>query len=189
MPWLKHLRVPTSAAQPTSGKRSMASSWNSPGGPAGNYVDFFDPRTYYTGQTWERSQKYRINFNGIGPYEFCPVARRDNALEQEGEAILRSLRKWATASENQFLMDRVMAWAYLSETRDSFAIENEVSTSEKENAFLQAMTHLRDRVPLTEGYYLVGLKNIVIGSPLRAEAGLRGCWRITVCTRREHCRM
>lgn len=142
-------------------------------GPAGNYVDFFDPRVYYTGQTWERSQKYRINFNGIGPYEFCPVVRRDKALEQEGEAILRSLREWATAPENEFLMDRVMAWAYLSETRDSFAIENEVPTPEKENAFLQAMAHLRDRVPVTEDY-LVGLQNTVISSPLRAEAGFRG---------------
>lgn len=142
-------------------------------GLAGNYVDFFDPKIYYTGQTWERSQRYRVNFNGIGPYEFCPVVRRNRALEDQGEAILRSLREWATAPENEFFMDRVMAWAYLSETRDSFAIENEVPTPEKENAFLQAMAHLRDRVPLTKEY-LVGLQNAVISSPLRAEGGFRG---------------
>lgn len=142
-------------------------------GPAGNYVDFFDPKAYFTGQTWERSQKYRINFNGIGPYEFCPVVRRDDELAQEGESVLRSLREWATAPENESLMDRVMAWAYLSETRDSYAIENEVPSPEKEEAFLQAMAHLRDRAPLTEGY-LVGLQNAVISSPLRAERGFRG---------------
>lgn len=142
-------------------------------GPAGNYVDFFDTKAYFTGQVWERSQKYRINFNGIGPYEFCPVVRRDDELEQEGESILRSLREWATAPENEQLMDRVMAWAYLSETRDSYAIENEVPSPEKEDAFLQAMAHLRDRAPLTEGY-LVGLQNAVISSPLRAERGFRG---------------
>ncbi|MDR2625596.1 MAG: Fic family protein [Zoogloeaceae bacterium] len=142
-------------------------------GQMGNYVDFFDPGTYYTGQTWERNQKYRINFNGIGPCEFCPVVRREPALEQEGDAILRSLHEWAAAPENEFLMDRVMAWAYLSETRDSFAIENEMPTPEKESAFLQAMAHLRDRTPLTEEY-LVGLQNAVISSPLRAEAGFRG---------------
>lgn len=142
-------------------------------GPAGNYVDFFDSKVYFTGQVWERSQKYRINFNGIGPYEFCPVVRRDDELEQEGESILRSLREWATAPENEPLVDRVMDWAYLSETRDSYAIENEVPSPEKEAAFLQAMAHLRDRAPLTEGY-LVGLQNAVISSPLRAERGLRG---------------
>src|SRR6218665_233876 len=142
-------------------------------GPAGNYVDFFDSKVYFTGQVWERSQKYRINFNGIGPYEFCPVVRRDDELEQEGESILRSLREWATARENEPLVDRVMDWAYLSETRDSYAIENEVPSPEKEKAFLQAMAHLRDRAPLTEGY-LVGLQNAVISSPLRAERGLRG---------------
>lgn len=139
----------------------------------GNYVDFFPPKTYYTGQTWERHPRYRINFNGIGPYEFCPVVRRDPALEQEGEAILRALRAWATAPENQLLMDRVMAWAYLSETRNSFAIENEVPTPDKESAFLRAMEHLREHEPVTEGY-LVGLQNAVISSPLRAEAGFRG---------------
>lgn len=142
-------------------------------GPAGNYVDFFDPRSYYTGQTWERNQKYRINFNGIGPYEFCPVVRRDEALEQEGGAVLRALHEWATAPENELLMDRVMAWAYLSETRDSFAIENEVPSPDKEKAFLQAMAHLRDREPITEAY-LVGLQNAVISSPMRAEGGFRG---------------
>ncbi|MCW8207354.1 Fic family protein [Verminephrobacter aporrectodeae subsp. tuberculatae] len=142
-------------------------------GPAGNYVDFFDPKAYYTGQVWERSQKYRISFNGIGPYEFCPVVRRDDTLEREGEAILRTLREWAQAPENEPLMDRVMAWAYLSETRDSFAIENEVPSPDKERAFVAAMEHLRDRAPLTEDY-LVGLQNAVISSPRSAESGFRG---------------
>lgn len=141
-------------------------------GPTGNYVDFFDSKAYYTGQIWERNQKYRINFNGIGPYEFCPVVRRNDALEQEGESVLRSLREWAAAPENAVLMDRVMAWAYLSETRDSFAIENEVPSPDKERAFVQAMEHLQERVPLTEDY-LVGLQNAVISTSRSAEGGFR----------------
>lgn len=144
------------------------------GATTGNYVNFFDPKSYYTGQTWERHEKYRINFNGIGPYEFCPVVRRDPSLEAESSAILDELRSWATAPENAAFLDRVMAWAYLSETRDSFAIEDEVPGPDKENAFVQAMAQLGDHTPLTEEY-LVSLQNTVINSrsPLQAEGGFR----------------
>lgn len=146
-----------------------------PGDPnnmGGNYVDVFDSQIYYTGQIWERSQRYRINFNGIGPYEYCPVVLRDAALEAEGNEILERLRAWATDPRNANILDRVMGWAYLSETRDSFAIENEIPSTDKEKAFLQAMEQLRDRTPLSEEY-LVQLQNMAISSPLAHEAQFR----------------
>lgn len=138
----------------------------------GNYLDIFDPNEYYTGQAWERSQKWRVVFNGIGPYEFCPVVKRDAVLEQAGNEILGRLNEWAGDSRNSELLDRVMSWAYLSETRDSFAIENEVPSPDKEQAFLQAMAHLRDKTPLSEEY-LVQLQNTVISNPIKAEAQFR----------------
>jgi hypothetical protein len=144
--------------------------WDTTGG---NYVDLFDRDTYYTGPTWERSPRYRVNFNGIGPYSFCPVVQRDAALEQRGREVLERLRAWATNPDNVGILDRVMNWAYLSETRDSYAIENEAPTPDKERAFLQAMEHLRDRTPLTEDY-LVGLQNVVITSDLKLEQAFRG---------------
>ncbi|MCI1192603.1 Fic family protein [Calidifontimicrobium sp. SYSU G02091] len=143
--------------------------WDTTGG---NYLDIFDRGTYYTGPLWERSPKYRVNFNGIGPYEFCPVVMRDVALEQRGRDVLERLRAWATDPANAGIVDRVMNWAYLSETRDSYAIENESPTPDKERAFLQAMEHLRDRTPLTEGY-LVGLQNVVITNDLKLEHAFR----------------
>lgn len=138
----------------------------------GNYLEIFDPGEYYTGQIWERSQKYRVVFNGIGPYEFCPVVKRDVALERAGAEILGRLNEWANAPKNAGLMDRVMTWAYLSETRESYAIENEVPSPDKEQAFLQAMTHLRDKTPLSEEY-LVQLQNAVISIPIKAELKFR----------------
>ena len=138
----------------------------------GNYLEIFDSTAYYTGQIWERSQKYRVVFNGIGPYEFCPVVKRDAGLEQAGSDILGRLNTWASDPNNAELLDRVMDWAYLSETRDSFAIENEVPSPDKEQAFLQAMAHLRDKTPLSEEY-LVQLQNTVISNPIRAEAQFR----------------
>ena len=53
--------------------RELPLPWDSTGG---NYVDIFDTETYYVGPVWERSQRLRVNFNGIGPIEFCPVVRR-----------------------------------------------------------------------------------------------------------------
>ena len=138
----------------------------------GNYLYIFDPTVYYTGQDWERSQKYRVVFNGIGPYEYCPIVKRDQGLEAAGSDILTRLNEWAKDPQNAELLDRVMSWAYLSETRDSFAIENEVPTPDKEQAFLQAMAHLQDRTPLSEEY-LVQLQNMVISHPLKAEFQFR----------------
>lgn len=111
-------------------------------------------------------------FNGIGPYEYCPVVKRDADLEKAGAETLGRLKEWACDPNNAELLDRVMSWAYLSETRDSYAIENEVPSHDKEQAFLQAMTHLRDKPPLSEEY-LVQLQNMVISNPTNAEVQFR----------------
>jgi Fic/DOC family len=149
--------------------QTLPLAWDTTGG---NYVDFFGPDKYYTGPLWERSQRYRVNFNGIGPYEFCPVVERDAALEQRGQDVLDRLRAWVANPANAQLVDRVMNWAYLSETRDTYAIENEAPSPDKERAFLRAMEHLRDRTPLSEAY-LVGLQNVVITNDLKLEHGFR----------------
>jgi len=171
------------AAQRTGGYlRKAAYLWEKANGQAlplpwdttgGNYLDLFDRGDYYTGPRWERNPRYRINFNGIGPYEFCPVVRRDAALQQRGQDVLDRLRAWATSPANTEILDRVMNWAYLSETRDSYAIENEAPSPDKERAFLNAMHHLRDRRALTEDY-LVELQNVVITNDLKLEREFRG---------------
>lgn len=138
----------------------------------GNYLEVFDPAEYYTGQIWERSQKYRVVFNGIGPYEYCPVVKRDARLEKLGVETFGRLHEWASDPNNAELLDRVMSWAYLSETRGSYAIENEVPSPDKEQAFLQALTHLRDKTPLSEEY-LIQLQNMVVSNPMQAEVQFR----------------
>lgn len=143
--------------------------WESTGG---NYIDFFEPGSYYTGPQWERSRKYRVNFNGIGPYEFCPVVARNAALEQRGTAVLERLQNWVSDPQNMGALDRVMNWAYLSETRDSYAIENETPAPDKERAFMQAMEQLRDGRPLSEDY-LVDLQNLVITTAIKQEHAFR----------------
>jgi Fic/DOC family len=149
--------------------RALPLPWPSTGG---NYVDLFDPAEYLVGPVWERSQRLRVNFNGIGPFEYCPVVRRDEALAARGQQVLDQLHDWAADARNLATLDRVMSWAYLSETRDSFAIENETPSPDKERSFLQALAQLRESRPLTEDY-LVELQNTVISHPLRGESEFR----------------
>lgn len=139
----------------------------------GNYVDMFDTQAHYTGQVWEKSTRLRVNFNGLGPYNYCPVVLRNVELERRGKNVLEQLKVWATNPDNADLVDRVMDWAYLSETRDSYAIENEQASPDKARAFMTAMAHLADRSPLTEPY-LVALQQAVISRPELAEYEFRG---------------
>jgi len=139
----------------------------------GNYVDMFDPQEHYTGQVWEKSSRLRVNFNGLGPYHYCPVVLRDERLERRGERVLSELKVWASDPGNADLVDRVMSWAYLSETRDSYAIENEEASPDKARAFMAAMQHLADRSPLTEDY-IAALQQAVISRPELAEFEFRG---------------
>lgn len=86
--------------------------WESTGG---NYVDLFDAQTCCVGPVWERSQRLRVNFNDIGPIEFCPVVRRDEALAARGQQVLDRLRAWAGDANNQATLDRVLSWACLAD--------------------------------------------------------------------------
>lgn len=143
--------------------------WASTGG---NYVDMFDPREHYTGHVWEKSTRLRVNFNGLGPYHYCPVVLRDDRLELRGDRVLRELKVWANDPGNADLVDRIMNWAYLSETRDSYAIENEEASPDKTRAFMAAMQHLADRSPLTEDY-IAALQQAVVSRPELAEFQFR----------------
>ena len=139
----------------------------------GNYVDMFDEAEHYTGQVWEKNSRLRVNFNGLGPYAYCPVVLRDADLELQGSQILEELKVWATDPDNAEFLDRVVSWAYLSETRDSYAIENETASPDKQRAFLGAMTHLSDREPLSVDY-LIKLQQTVVSRKEAGEYDLRG---------------
>ncbi|WP_398495979.1 Fic family protein [Variovorax sp.] len=149
--------------------RELPLPWSTTGG---NYLDMFDPREHYTGPVWEKSTRLRVNFNGLGPYHYCPVMLRDAELERRGAKVLERLERWVTDPGNVDLVDRVMDWAYLSETRDSYAIENEDASPDKARAFMAAMQHLADRRPLTESY-IAALQQAVISRPELSEHAFR----------------
>ncbi len=61
------------------------------------------------------------------------------------------------------MMDRAIQWAYLHETRDSFAIEKEQPSEEKSRRFVQLLRQAHEGRLLTEDY-LVELQNSTVSN-------------------------
>lgn len=131
---------------------------------AGPYVPVFDPAYFLTG-TKQRSTRWRVDFNGLGPTpEFCPVVRRNPAIKSllaagildQVQAFLRSVPK--------SILDRAVQWAYLSETDSSYGIERETAPADKRQAFAALLSHAHEAEPLTEDY-LVSLQNAAVTNP------------------------
>ncbi len=62
------------------------------------------------------------------------------------------------------MMDRAINWAYLHETRDSFAIEKEEPSEEKSRRFVRLLRQAHERTELSEDY-LVELQNSTVSNP------------------------
>jgi hypothetical protein len=138
---------------------------------AGAVVDLFDPDRYVTGPS-TRNARWRVNFNGLGTPGYCATVERTPAIQAWlGENLLGRANAFLEALGGGVL-DRTLAWAYLHETRDSFAIEHETPSEEKANAFVQLLRQAHDRRPLSEEY-LAELQSATISNPIDKAFGFR----------------
>lgn len=136
------------------------------------YVTVFDPGLYVTGAS-RRSTTWRVDFNGLGDIDFCPVVRHTPGIRQLlAEDLLKQVREFAEKTGHAML-DRALSWAYLSETEGSFAIEGEIPTQSKAAAFANLLKQAGDSRRLTEEY-LVDLQNATVTNPLDKAAAFRG---------------
>ena len=141
--------------------------------PQGNYVGLYDPASYFTSDTPIRDSKWRVDFNGLGVRDYTPVVRRTAELAKLLERDLFSeVKEFTEDARKQGLLDRILAWAYLDETKSSFEIEHEEPPADKAEAFAALLKNAHDRRPITE-QYLVELQNLAITNPLGREAGYR----------------
>lgn len=130
----------------------------------GPYAPVFNINKYLVGTT-VRDQKWRVDFNGLGPLAlFCPTVERT-------ASIVDLLEKDTLARAHEFaigldadLLDRTLSWAYLSETESSFAIEREHPTATKAQAFVSLLKHATNSKAIDEEY-LVALQNLAVGLP------------------------
>ncbi|MEK6789146.1 MAG: Fic family protein [Pseudomonadota bacterium] len=137
----------------------------------GRVEPLFDPARYVTGEP-QRVQRWRIDFNGLGNLNWCATVERTekiSALLNEN-ILLRAQEFMATLPEA--MIDRAIQWAYLHETRSSFAIEKETPSPDKAERFMQLLKQAQDGRPLSEDYF-VGLQNNIISNVLDHAAAFR----------------
>lgn len=91
------------------------------GGPT---QDVFDRNRYITGPS-QRNARWRVAFNGLGSIRYCATVERTAYLQQAIDSDILGRTAAFVDSLGTAMMDRVLAWAYLHETGDSFAIERE----------------------------------------------------------------
>ncbi|MDZ3994742.1 Fic family protein [Pseudomonas sp. Teo4] len=135
------------------------------------YVPLFDPERYIT-RPGERNAKWRVDFNGLGDLTYCAtVERTPEILALLDHDILMKARAFIAALP-PIMMDRALNWAYLHETKDSFAIERESPSEDKSRRFIQLLRQAHQRQPLSEDY-LVGLQNATVSNPFDLAAAFR----------------
>ena len=138
---------------------------------AGRYVDVFDPAHYVTGPA-QRDARWRVNFNGLGSLRYCATVRRTPAIAQGIAANWLERTAAFLAGLGPAVLDRALAWAYLHETEDSYAIEHEKPTQDKARAFVQLLKMAHEGRPLTEDY-LAELQSSTVSHPLDKAAEFR----------------
>ncbi|HHH9443044.1 TPA: Fic family protein [Pseudomonas aeruginosa] len=135
------------------------------------YIPLFEPERYIT-MPGERNAKWRVEFNGLGDFTYCATVERTPQInELLGHDILGRAKAFIE-SLPPLMMDRALNWAYLHETKDSFAIEREAPSEDKSRRFIQLLRQAHERQPLTEDY-LVSLQNATVSNPLDLAAAFR----------------
>ncbi|WP_414041572.1 Fic family protein [Acidithiobacillus sp. M4-SHS-6] len=128
-------------------------------------VPVFDRNRYVTTDTGPRSDRWKVEFNGLGTLDYCVTIERTAALQHYLDSdILRESREFWVNTDHE-LLDRAIAWAYLHETTSSFAIERETLSHSKADSFMQILRQVSVPRRLDEKY-LVDLQNQMVSNPL-----------------------
>ncbi len=136
-----------------------------------NYVPLFDPKDYLT-TTGSRDTRWRILFNGLGSLDYCATVRRTSELMDLLDKDLLQQAADFTDALPADILNRTLTWAYLDETRNSYAIENELPGSDKSTRFVSLLQQAHKPHHLDE-QYLVELQNAVISNVYNQAASFR----------------
>lgn len=154
----KYLRTIAALFEAFTGQTLISSQISAP------YTNLFDPNNYICGP--DRLQKrFRVNFNGIGDLRLCPVIRRTETLGKLlSRDIFADLEGFIQSIGGESNLDRALGWAYLDETRGSFAIEHELPSEDKAQRFVQLLKGAHEKRDLSEAY-LAELQRSTIANP------------------------
>lgn len=137
----------------------------------GAFVPLFDPKQYVT-MPGERNSRWRVEFNGLGTIGYCATVERIAEIEALLEHDILARAQDFVKNLPSGMMDRALAWAYLHETQDSFAIEKESPSEDKARKFISLLRQAHERIALSEEY-LVHLQNATLSNPYDMAAAFR----------------
>lgn len=132
----------------------------------------FDPAHYVTTRQGAPNKRWRVTFNGLGDWTFCPTVRRTPEIESLIASDPLGAARAFLEEFSKEQLERMLAWAYLHETRSSYAIEGESPPTGKAEAFVALLRQAHQKHALTE-QYLVSLQNEVVSSPYAREPSFR----------------
>jgi len=139
----------------------------------GGYIDLFDAEKYYTRARGKRMPRFRVRNNALGSAQFCPTVHRTTAgIQPSLQALLQEAQTTLDSVSDPALYERALSYLYLSETRGSFAIENETPSGTKQERFVQLLRHAGEPARITEDW-LVDLQNAIVQSNFAKEASYR----------------
>jgi hypothetical protein len=139
----------------------------------GGYVDLLDAKKYFTRANGKRMPRFRVRNNALGSARFCPTVHRTTACIQPSlQALLKEAQTTLDSVSDPALYERALSYLYLSETRGSFAIENETPSGNKQERFVQLLRHAGEPAKVTEDW-LVDLQNAIVQSDFAKEASYR----------------
>lgn len=101
----------------------------------GGYIEAISSQAYLTRTTVKRVRRWRINDNLPGSVDFCPLVRRNAAVEQ---ALTFDLNDALNDLDNAFGADilmRTASWLTFKESRASFLIEKESDQGDRIQRF------------------------------------------------------
>ncbi|MDO4938169.1 MAG: Fic family protein, partial [Sutterellaceae bacterium] len=140
--------------------------------PAGPRVDLFDSSQYIVG-TPVGNNKWRVAFNGLGNLDYCPTVRKTPKIVQAlTDQPLKRARDWLKTI-GEFNAERAMQWAYLHETKETYALERESEPSGDRRArFLSLLGKAFLQTPLTEDL-LCDYQSDIVNNPYFLEFTIR----------------
>ena len=145
---------------------------NLPEGLGGRGHALFDPDGYLTSSHRRQDSRWHIINNALGDSRYCPSIRRIPELQDLlAQDPLRQVLDYLKGVPPQTL-DRVLAWAYLHETRSSYEIEHEHPAPNKAEAFAALLRQVRDHRQLDE-QYLTELQNAAVTNDFVREGSYR----------------
>lgn len=129
----------------------------------GNYTPLLDPKRFITADN-QSNKRWRVHINLIGSLDYSIIVRRTERLEKALAQNTLQKAKEFTDELDENMLHRALSWVYLSETKDSFAIEKEQPDTNKIQRYINLLRQAHKPRTIDEDY-LAELQKATINNP------------------------